>query len=642
MGFCFFLICLHLVMRGIVDFVFIENGYLDVGNQSFAYLDDPQVQDARNVFVSFCIGYIPVILLCSILVFWGVVLYPGFHSTNDYLLMSMSVADFLMGVFCLPMSILSNLRSTQGMILSNKYACLAWFSSIILAGAGSLHTLLLIALDRYIAIMFPLRYHDIVTFKRATRTILLTWLYVVIMAFIPMLGWHTYMPEVSVLTARCNFYTALPFTYVVWSSITTVSVTVGVSAILYVQIIGVALRQVHQFRKQMMMLSPYQICKFESRVRSVKVTSFLMLVHMLLWLPYLLFAPLKYYDVVSPKNMEIIQLAVQTVNFANSLVNLPVYSMGRQEYQAVFKLMLTTSPLRWKSALRNLYRTVNSGMYSKETALTSERHTVHFETDPHSRSTLSDNVDYQTELDLFRFSFDRSTSVDSSWKRSSQITESDYISKKFAESEELQKQSLYSAASKGVQPEGSSVMLGDLTNDYLLIKLFMDRELALNQSVEDTDEDNDYIKFYQHITNVGSSVDESIPFYELLKQSMATVESVNANTGVNAAQGNRTTYLKKISDRSEMNRKSLFSDMFEKQKKEIELQNSGKSQRLFLNNMKGKDRPPFVDRQGTNQGVDHTKAAYNNVETTGLPNGAEKSSSSKESAGSSIESSKDH
>ncbi|CAL1533857.1 unnamed protein product, partial [Lymnaea stagnalis] len=243
---------------------------------------------SHHIFVAVILLFMPVIVVSNILVFWGIYLYPGFHTTNNYLLLSLSVADFTMGAYTIPMYALSYIPYTKEAIFCNKYACLAWFASIMTSGAGSLYTLLFISIDRYIAVMWPLNYNNLVTGKRMIKLVVGIWTYTIAQAFFPMMGYNNYDPKGKPLPIVCNFYTTLPAPYVIWGSFGTVGGCIGISAILYAQILTVAYRQILKFRQQNSFLSADQIRQFERRVNSVKITSFLMLLFIILWLPYVL------------------------------------------------------------------------------------------------------------------------------------------------------------------------------------------------------------------------------------------------------------------------------------------------------------------------------------------------------------------
>ncbi|KAI8788158.1 adenosine receptor A2b [Biomphalaria glabrata] len=351
-------------------------------NESMTHILDPDVMIAHKVFVGVALVYCPLITFCSFLVFCGTLMYPGSSMNNQsYLLLSLSAADFLMGSFSIPMYILTYLPHTRETIFKNKYACLTWFASAEMAAGSSIGSLLCISVDRYVAVVFPLHYHTLVTEERCIAVLGLLWTVVIVVAFVPMLGWNTYDPQLYPLTHRCSFYRTLPHNYIVWVSFGSVSFIVLSCALMYAHILSISYRQM-KLSERRASLVPAQNRQLKMRIYSVKITSLLVIIFIVLWLPIVFTAPLKYYQLFSPKVFEILQVVSQLFYFSNSLVNAPIYSMLRSEYREVYKVMLLTVPCRWKSILRDLYRTNHASVY--------------YPTEPRL-TTASSPVDYSEE-----------------------------------------------------------------------------------------------------------------------------------------------------------------------------------------------------------------------------------------------------
>ncbi|CAL1535702.1 unnamed protein product, partial [Lymnaea stagnalis] len=302
---------------------------------------DKDVVLAHYILVGVCAAYIPIIICFNSLAFWGTMLYPGFHNPNNYLLLSLSIADFLTGCFCLPMYILSYLPYTYKFVFTNKYVCLTWFASIEIGLGGSVASLFFITTDRYIAVMWPLRYQQIVRVSRTIKAIICMWCALSLLAFAPiMFDWNQYDPTLLPLTARCNFHVTLSKSYVIIATFGSVLTTLLICTILYVHIIIVSQRQARSFRSTISSLHPEEIRKYKNHMSSVKMTSFLMILFIVLLTPSMLVAPFKYYNVFSQKNIEIMRVSALLLTFTNSVVNVPIYAFYMKEYRAVYMLML--------------------------------------------------------------------------------------------------------------------------------------------------------------------------------------------------------------------------------------------------------------------------------------------------------------
>ncbi|CAL1535703.1 unnamed protein product [Lymnaea stagnalis] len=265
------------------------------------------------------------------------------------------------------MYILSYLPYTYKFVFTNKYVCLTWFASIEIGLGGSVLSLFFITVDRYIAVMWPLRYQQIVTVPRTIIAIIGLWCDLFLLGFAPiLLDWNQYDPTLLPLTARCNFHVTLTKVYVIIATFGSVLTTLLICTILYVHIIIVSQRQARSFRSTISSLNPEEIRKFKNRMSSVKMTSFLMLLFIVLLTPYMVVAPFKYYNVFSQKNIEIMRVFTLLLTFTNSVVNVPIYALYMKEYRSVYMLMLRRPPHRWKPALRGLYNEFHSSIYAIE------------------------------------------------------------------------------------------------------------------------------------------------------------------------------------------------------------------------------------------------------------------------------------
>uniref|UniRef100_A0A8C9V8U3 Melanocortin receptor 5 n=1 Tax=Scleropages formosus TaxID=113540 RepID=A0A8C9V8U3_SCLFO len=145
-----------------------------LGNRSAAGICE-QVLIKAEVFL--ILGIIS--LLENILVILAIIKNKNLHSPMYFFLCSLAVADMLV-------SVSNSLETIVIAILNNRYLVIKdhfiqmmdniFDSMICISLVASICNLLVIAIDRYITIFYALRYHSIMTVKKALLAIAIIWL----------------------------------------------------------------------------------------------------------------------------------------------------------------------------------------------------------------------------------------------------------------------------------------------------------------------------------------------------------------------------------------------------------------------------------------------------------------------------------
>ncbi|KAM7063001.1 histamine H1 receptor [Molossus nigricans] len=150
------------------------------------------------------------------------------HTVGNLYIISLSVADLIVGAIVMPMNIIYLFMSTWSL---GWPLCLFWLSMDYVASTASIFSVFILCIDRYRSVQQPLKYLKYRTKTRALATILGAW-FLSFLWIIPILGWHHFMPESSghqkdkcetdfynvtwfkIMTAIINFY--LPTFLMLW------------------------------------------------------------------------------------------------------------------------------------------------------------------------------------------------------------------------------------------------------------------------------------------------------------------------------------------------------------------------------------------------------------------------------------------
>ncbi|KAG7503408.1 trace amine-associated receptor 13c-like [Solea senegalensis] len=140
-------------------------------NTSCRKTTGPYVETMLTYTVLSCITILTVIL--NLLVIISISHFKQLHTTTNLLLLSLAVADFLVGLLQMPLVLLQN----QGCWFLGDFMCVVHYFFAALLVNVSVGCMVLISVDRYIAICNPMFYTTRVTLTRVKLCICLCWIY---------------------------------------------------------------------------------------------------------------------------------------------------------------------------------------------------------------------------------------------------------------------------------------------------------------------------------------------------------------------------------------------------------------------------------------------------------------------------------
>ncbi|XP_016065454.1 PREDICTED: histamine H1 receptor [Miniopterus natalensis] len=169
-----------------------------------------------------------VTVMLNLLVLCAVRSERKLHTVGNLYIVSLSVADLIVGAVVMPMNILYLFMTKWSL---GWPLCLFWLSMDYVASTASIFSVFILCIDRYRSVQQPLRYLKYRTKTRALAIIVGAW-FLSFLWIIPILGWHHFMPQISgqqrdkcetdfynvlwfkIMTAIINFY--LPTLLMLW------------------------------------------------------------------------------------------------------------------------------------------------------------------------------------------------------------------------------------------------------------------------------------------------------------------------------------------------------------------------------------------------------------------------------------------
>ena len=124
----------------------------------------------------------------NVLILLCVINYNGVRSSIHTLIGNLAISDLIVSAILFPFSIVTSAAGYN----SNKYVCLTKASILILSVGGTCYGLLLVSVDRFIAICYPMQYLEAFSKRRLFFMLISGWTYVAFWACLPLSGWNFY------------------------------------------------------------------------------------------------------------------------------------------------------------------------------------------------------------------------------------------------------------------------------------------------------------------------------------------------------------------------------------------------------------------------------------------------------------------
>ncbi|EDO32512.1 predicted protein, partial [Nematostella vectensis] len=140
------------------------------------------------VFLTFLMLWI---LVGNFLVVWTVYVTRRMHFAAFYFVASLSVADFLVGLLVLPISIAYHLiYEMKGQWTFGLHTCNFWLFANFWFCSASVFNLCLVSWDRYVAVTSPLHYQTRMCEERVVKLIAGNWAWSLVLAGCLIIGFH--------------------------------------------------------------------------------------------------------------------------------------------------------------------------------------------------------------------------------------------------------------------------------------------------------------------------------------------------------------------------------------------------------------------------------------------------------------------
>ncbi|KAK7165165.1 hypothetical protein R3I94_003515 [Phoxinus phoxinus] len=294
----------------------------------------------------------------NVLVCWAVAINSTLKNATNYFLVSLAVADILVGCLAIPFAITISIG-----LRSDFYGCLFLACFVLVLTQSSIFSLLAVAIDRYLAVKIPLRYKELVTGKRAREIIAILWILSFIIGLIPFVGWNRkdlscsrnesgsiQSGNSSDMTTgflqscclKCFFENVVDMSYMVYFNffgcvLPPLLIMLGI----YIKIFTVARKQLRQIELKCSVSNGenHHHGLLQREIRAAKSLSIIVGLFALCWLPVHILNCLTLFYSELEKPSFVMNTAI-ILSHANSAVNPIIYAYRIQEFRFTFRKIL--------------------------------------------------------------------------------------------------------------------------------------------------------------------------------------------------------------------------------------------------------------------------------------------------------------
>ena len=321
---------------------------------------------------------VAVAVLGNLIVCYAIITNKSLRSSpTNLFIFSLAFSDLLTVTLAVPFDI-------EGLFLNwtwkhGEIMCEAWITVYLITVPTSILTLLAVSVDRYKSLKDPLnrfRRFRFMTRKRALIIISVIWLYSLVFALIPVLGWRTY--HEFVYEGICYF----PFheIYSTLSSCLNFIIPLLVTCGIYVKIYLIARSQSSTFDKEISrQMRTTEACSRQTRsteekkiylrnIRAAKTISIFVAVFFFCWVPHSAISiSANLCESCQAKIPDEVRVLVLMFGYLNSALNPFLFAFRNKRFKAAYSALLLTMKARplFPSSLRRSSTLTASTLHSE-------------------------------------------------------------------------------------------------------------------------------------------------------------------------------------------------------------------------------------------------------------------------------------
>ncbi|XP_030613172.1 trace amine-associated receptor 13c-like [Archocentrus centrarchus] len=306
----------------------------------------PTFHWSKAVLLNIVLSFISLITAAlNLLVIISVSHFRQLHTPSNILLLSLAVSDFLVGLLLIPLEII---RNTACWVLGD-FMCSIYYNLVASVFCASIGNIVLISVDRYVAICDPLHYPTRITVVRVKISVCLCW-------FCSTFASSLYTKDMLIEPGRynscygeCMFFTS--DTAGIVDLVLTFIVPVSVIIVLYMRVFVVAVSQARAMRSHVTAVTLQHSLNQTNRseLKAARTLGVLVVVYLASFCPYYC------YSLVEGNVVNYSSLYFLTMLFYfNSCLNPLIYALFYPWFRNAVKLIITLQIFKYDTSEANI------------------------------------------------------------------------------------------------------------------------------------------------------------------------------------------------------------------------------------------------------------------------------------------------